>query len=341
MRIEHGGDLYGREDVLDFSVSLNPLGIPTQIKLALLEGVDSVSLLGYPDTLCRDLKSAIATKYQVDEELVICGNGASSLITLAIWAIRPKKVLLPVPIFGGYERALAPLDTELRFHILSEEQGFCLTEEFLERLYAERPKLVVLCNPCNPTGKRIEPSLLQKIIDWCKENECYLLIDECFVGFVQGKCSVRKQVKDNPYLLVLDAFTKLYGMPGIRLGFMFVSNASLREKITLLQPEWSVSGFAQLAGVLACAQTEYEQISRNYLEKERAYLQNALRDKGMQVFDTEVNFILFKGPIGLQERLLEKRILIRDCSNFRGLSQGFYRVAVRSRKENDRLLEAL
>lgn len=144
-----------------------------------------------------------------------------------------------------------------------------------------------------------------------------------------------------PNLILIRAFTKIFSIPGVRLGYLVCSDPLLLEKISMQLPEWNVSGFAQAAGFECTMQTAFVKKTAGYIEKERQFLENGLKQAGYKVFPGRTNFLLIYCEHPLYDRLLDKGILIRDCANFRGLSKGFYRIAVKSRKENEALLRAI
>ena len=142
-------------------------------------------------------------------------------------------------------------------------------------------------------------------------------------------------------LFLLKAFTKRYAMAGIRLGYGLCSNLAVLEKMQEAVQPWNVSIPAQAAGVAALEEEEYVDEARQIIGAEREFLRDGLRQLGFSVYDSRANYIFFRGPSGLVEHALKKQVLIRDCSNYRGLSEGYYRVAVRTHEENIKLLEAL
>lgn len=338
----HGGEIYGGEKVLiDFSVNINPLGLPPKAVKALKENLELLSC--YPDMKCRELREKLSEKLRLSPDWILCGNGASELFQLTAQALRPGRVLLPAPTFSGYERALRSVSSEIEYFELREEENFALPERFLEALAQGRPDMAFLCNPNNPVGNCVPDALMRSAAALCREKRIYLLVDECFLGFVEGgeRRSVIPLLRENPYLIAVNAFTKLYAMPGLRLGFLMSGNAELLEKIRRQQPEWSVSSAAQIAGAAALSEENYKKKAEELLKKERPYLKKGLEDLGFVVYPGEANYLFFRSDCPLEEALLKKGILIRSCNNYRGLGSGYFRVAVRKRHDNRRLLQAL
>lgn len=345
----HGGDIYGASlkvggPVLDFSANLNPLGMPQGIRRALVEGLDACE--HYPDPFCRELRAGIAKEEGVPGEWVLCGNGAADLIFRLSYALRPQRALMPSPTFSEYEQALRCAGCDIAFHPLKSKNRFLLQEDFLQYDLCGMD-LVVLCNPNNPTGGLIPRELLERIARRCREEKCFLLLDECFVSLTddpEGN-TLSSCLLGNPYLILLKAFTKLYAMPGIRLGYALCSNRELLGQMEACAQSWSVSAPAQLAGIQALGEKEYRRQTRELLRKERAYLLKGLKELGVTAYGGEANFILFYLPDDreLADRMLRRHgIMIRDCRNFRTLENGgYYRIAVRTRQENEQLLQAL
>ncbi len=358
----HGGEIYNSAEVrYDFSVNINPLGIPEGVLQKLR---DSLPLLKqYPDRDCTGLRQALEKFTGIPMEQILCGNGASELIEAAVRGLGARSILLTAPSFSGYLHAAKACGTQVRYHMLKREEDFALTDRYLEDL-AKHPDLAILCSPANPVGNLIDPGLLVRIAEICRRQGTWLLVDECFLGFLQdekhltmrrllvsglfsdkkaGISHKKTNVRGNERLLVLDAFTKRFAMPGIRLGYLMAADPSVLDAIHVQQAEWSVSLLAQIAGA-AALDAEYE----DYLEKARALVARerkkmaaALRSMGCRVFPGEANYIFFSCAADLYGPLLSRGILIRKCDNYEGLQEGDYRVAVRLPEENDILLQTM
>ncbi|MGN0351968.1 MAG: pyridoxal phosphate-dependent aminotransferase [Roseburia sp.] len=339
MQNGHGGDIYRNEVELDFSVNTNPYGMPQSVREALLEAVDACET--YPDITCEALKESLSRYDDLRKEWLLCGNGASELFNAIVHAVRPKKILLPVPSFSGYLRAAQVEEAEVIPYQLKEKDDFRLTEEALEELTAEID-LLFLANPNNPVGTSISVVLLEQIVEKCQKNKTIVVIDECFFPFMQQESPCKEVfLARYPNVIVVRAFTKTYAIPGVRLGYLAVSDVILLEKIEKNLSEWNLSSFAQAAGRAAAKEKEYLTETGKKIEEQRKWLQEELEKIGICVFPSEANFLLLKTEEPLYEALLEKKILIRDCSNYQGLQKGFYRIAVKREEENKRLLEEI
>lgn len=353
----HGGEQVARASeskMTDFSVNVNPLGLPEGVKSAIQNAIPDLER--YPDQSCTRLREKLAEKLRISFgmtgkghglavpfEHIICGNGASELISLVTNAISPKNALLLVPTFSGYEKALKAARTKVQYHFLKAEACFALDETIFDSIQKNKPDMIFLCSPNNPTGGLIEKPLLEQIAAQCDESGIFLVADECFLDFTEhANETMFRFVEENPHLVVLNAFTKIYAMAGIRLGYLATSNLALLHKINALRPEWNVSTLAQIAGEAALDERSYIEETRTLIKQERDYLSKELKALGFRVFPSEANFILFSTEVEkLGNFLQEREIFLRNCGNFTGLSEKFYRTAVRTHEENARLLKNL
>jgi len=346
MALIHGGDVesfirdFGSEP-LDFSANCNPLGLPESAKRAVIESLDTADR--YPDPLSRRLREALSAHLHVPAEGIFCAAGAAEVIFRLTAAVSPKKALLLAPGFAEYELALRAAGCDVLFHYLSPDNGFVLTESILPCL-TEDIDMLFLCNPNNPTARLIDPGLLLKITAVCREKGIVLVLDECFNGFLDDPDarSMRGFLPGNPQLVILGAFTKIYGMAGLRLGYCLTSDLKLVEALEQAGQPWCVSSVASAAGIAALDDTKYLDSSLKVINEERAYLINGLESCGIKAIGSSANFIFFLSPVPELGRLCRERgFLLRDCSNYRGLRKGYYRIAVRTHDENARLLEVI
>ena len=334
----HGGDVYGGDVKLDFSANTNPFGAPPGVAAA-IEGVLS-ELHRYPDPYCRGLVSAISGHEGVPKGSVLCGAGAAELIYSYCEAVRPRKAMELAPTFSEYSAALLRTGCEVVRHTLREEDGFLVTETVMDSLERERPEVLFLCDPNNPTGRLIPNGLKEEMLLFCKENGISVFADECFMDLSRGK-SLVPELGRYPRLTVLKAFTKSFGMAGIRLGYVVSADAELLSSMSRAVQPWNVSTPAQAAGIAALGETGFVEKTRLLMERERPRLIHGLEELGLMVFGSDTNFILFRGGASLGQALKERGIALRDCSNYPGLCKGFYRTAVRLPEENDMLIEAI
>lgn len=340
MEYIHGGDIYSHQNVTDYSVNLNPFGPGEEVLSAIEESLKHIG--EYPDSQSRKLRNMLAEYLQIPESFFIFGNGAAELIFLLAHAVRPKKAVLTIPSFAEYHRALASVDCECIYYPLCEEQGFLLQDSYLE-LLTEDVDIIFLCSPDNPSGAMIPKEFLLQILKRCEEKGILMVLDECFIEFLEEseKQTLIRECQTNQNLIIIQAFTKISAIPGIRLGYGITSNEKLLEKMEKNRQPWSVSGVAQAAGCAALRETKRWHDMRKWLGHERAWLEENLTRIGVRWFPSTVNYLLLKSPYPLFELLLQKQILIRDCSNYKGLKKGYYRIAVKQREENEKLLKAL
>lgn len=354
----HGGNIYGNEIEYDFSVNLNPLGPPKSVRDALAAALNHVD--EYPDPEYRELRRGLANYWQLAEEQLVPGNGASELIPGIIRTLSPKICMVTAPCYSGYETALNAAAPSCRIHRipLRAEDDFTLPENICQEIARVKPNLLILTNPNNPNGKRISANRLREITDACRAAGTVLLVDECFLALSDGdKDSLIHCIRSESLpAVVLRAFTKTFAIPGVRLGYA-VCSAPMAERIQRELPEWSLSVFAQYAGraaleaatggnvtlgTVAGGTSGYLAASVEMIAREREYLMAALESLGFRVFPSDANYILFQSrDRELQQKLLDKGILIRDCRDYHGLTAGFYRTAVRTHRENTVLLQCL
>ena len=336
----HGGDIYRNPSVLDFSANINPLGTPSSVLQAAAEGLQLIA--HYPDAHQEKLKEALSLYEEVPTDWLICGNGAAELIFLLAQALQPKKALLPAPTFAEYEQALRSVGCEICYEFLKEENGFVLQESILERL-TEDMDFFVLCNPNNPTGLLVEQGLADRILETCRTNHICLLADECFLDFVdEGEAlSFKNKLISGDKVFLLKAFTKRYAMAGLRLGYGICPDRALLDAMEFRVQPWNISTPAQMAGIAALKEEQYVRQSMDLIRKEKEYLRKELQDLGCLVYDSRANYLFFKGESDLGQKLLKEKIMIRDCSNYPGLSEGYYRIAVKLPDENRKLVETM
>ena len=337
-RYEHGGDIYGNPGVVfDFSVSTNPLGMPETARVALASRIDEFTR--YPDPECRELRAALAFHENVPVEWLLCGNGAADLIYRLCYAVKPRQALVCAPTFSEYERALEQAGCRVAHHSLSEENLFALTEDIEQRLVPGLD-ILFLCHPNNPTGRLIPEGLMERILDRARQNHVTVVVDECFLDFTDG-VSTKRYLKKTPGLIVLKAFTKIYAMAGLRLGYLMTSDTALLDSVNDAAQCWSVSVPAQIAGVAALQSADWLANTRRLVAEERGFLSEKLAVPGITVFPSDANYILLRSEQPLYAPLLEKGVLIRSCENFRGLGASYYRVGVKTRSENIYLVQEI
>ena len=326
---------------LDFSVNTNPFGVPPKMEQS---SGDFVSTFGfYPDSKCQTLRKTLSEKYSIPPEFFYCGSGADDIIYRLVFALHPKRALILEPTFEEYGRALSLTGCEISHFQLTEKQNFHLDiEHFLSAI--DRIDILFICNPNNPTGQLIKHEDIVQILKRCEKNNVICVVDECFMEMLQDwrTLSVKQESKSYPQLVVVDAFTKTYAIPGLRLGFAVTQRRELLDDMQSFGQEFNVSATAQLAGLIAISDTQYMEKTYALLEEERRWLTKRFHELGICTYPDVANFFLAKAPvIGFNELLLARGIKVRDCSNFYGLGSAYCRFAIRLHKENASLIKVL
>lgn len=345
----HGGHIkhiinHGNNGILDFSASINPLGYPENVRKVILENFDTI--LHYPDIDCASLKKYIAQKIWHHSDEIIVGNGSTELFYLIPRALKPTKGIVFQPTFSEFAEALKCSHAEVNNKILKEEDDFCFT--YQESYFDDKKvKMVFLCNPNNPTGRLVEKAVILSMVK--QHPAITFVIDEAFIDFVDEpeKYSVMHEAGTLRNLIVVRSLTKFYGVPGLRIGYL-VAHADLIIKMMGYKEPWSVNALAQCAAVTALEDKKFVSRSREFMFTERLYLFSELSGiQGLSPYKPTANYIFVRINTNdtpsslLRERLLEQGIAIRDCSNFIGLNDNYFRIAVRTREENIRLIAVL
>ncbi len=354
MKRAHGGNWAGYQkeygaEPLDFSANISPLGVPDGVRKAIMTAAEEADR--YPDPDCNALREAISRHEGVCSEQVLCGNGASDLIWRTIYAAKPRRVFVTAPCFGEYEAAAAAAGCAVVRIAL--DSSFHLPEEFLQEIN-DNQDIVILCQPNNPSGISIDPKILRKVVLRCSATGTRLLLDECFVGFLdepeqfaatcvlaQRGQSASDVLVQHPNLLILKAFTKLYALAGVRLGYLMCGDTTFLEAIQCAGQPWAVSSIAQKAGIAALQEIDYVNQLHAMIHSERTWIYNELKRIGLLTLRGEANFLLFRAAKPLDAALRAHGILLRGCGDYAGLDECWHRVAVRTHAENKRLIAAL
>ncbi len=343
--MKHGGDIYRNKIRLDFSVNLNPLGPPAEVLAAVKASLEKAGC--YPDPRQDEIRNAIAEALKIDSSCVYAGNGASELLMAAVRAVNPRKALLFEPGYSGYRHVLDAAGCRMKHQMLREETGFCITHDDLKALEKDTD-IGFICDPINPSGKNIAEDVLYEALDRAEQNDTKVILDESFYP-MSDKAAERHAERSGGILqrygnvFIVRSHTKMLAVPGIRIGYVLSSPSNINKIIQNL-PEWnlSVTGeSAVAAGIKKAADRDYILRTVEAVKKERDYLSRMLKALGLFVYESNTCYILFRGPAGLYGKLLECGILIRDCSDYAGLAQGYYRIAVKNHSDNEILIRNL
>ncbi|MFA5354331.1 MAG: threonine-phosphate decarboxylase CobD [Thermodesulfovibrionales bacterium] len=341
----HGGNIYkaaellgvDEREILDFSASINPLGIPESVRTAIEKCL--ISIDSYPDPDIIRLTERIAAFHNISPDSILCGNGSTELIYLIPRAMRPGKVLITAPTFSEYERACWLAGAEVTRYKLNSEDNFDVdADSFIAAMKSSGAEMVFLCTPNNPTGRLVSRRDVLQIAEAAHELQCLLIVDEAFMDFIPHE-SVIDAVKVNPFLIVLRSMTKFYAIPGLRLGYG-VFNREIVDQIRVSREPWTVSTLAQIAGIAALNDNAYRDETICTMKEEKAFMEQGLTGMGLACIPSAVNYYLMRieGSKDLVMKLRGKGILIRDCSSFAGLDESYIRIAVKSRTNNTTLL---
>jgi L-threonine-O-3-phosphate decarboxylase len=351
----HGGEIldaagksgFKREEILDFSSSVNPLG-PS--KKALKAAKNSFKEIpAYPDSNSNELRQAIADHFDgLSKNNVIVGNGSTELMYLFAETFMKKgdTAVIPAPTFGEYESAVRKTGETPKFVKL--DKNFNVEADVFAREMAGA-KIVFLCNPNNPTSILIPTETLKGIIEEALAQDSLVFLDEDFLEFVENEqaLSMINKIKAYPNLFILRSFTKIFGLTGLRVGYGIASEEIINVLLCAKIP-WNVNCLAQAAAVVALKDEEHLRVTRELIKNEKAFLSTELEKiKSFKVFPPDANFFFIDirksglTATELKNKLLRQGILIRDCTSFRELDPYYIRVAVKTREENGRLIEAL
>jgi len=345
MKPAHGGNIYDFDgEVLDFSSNINPLGPPPQVK-EMLRG-SSALMEKYPDIKYRRLRAGLAEWEGVSPGQILVGNGAGELIYLLAELFRGRKAVLPVPTFSEYQAALESRNCQVKLVRRREEDDFELPLSRLrQEIKEEEAAGTFICRPNNPDGSLLTRRRLKPLLS---ETE-YLISDESFLEYLgpDNRESLLVYLEEFPGLVVLRSLTKFYALPGLRLGYLIASRR-LVDKIADCQPPWPVNALAAAAGRLIPDCSDYQRKSLQKFRQAKGIFQEGLEKlPGVKVYPGQANFFLCHlsvsqaGVAELQESLVDRGFLIRNCASFAGLNEQYFRVAVRSQQDNEKLLSAL
>ncbi|KON85713.1 histidinol phosphate aminotransferase [Sporosarcina globispora] len=328
-------------DRIDFSANINPLGPPRELKDKW--GNLFQYITDYPDPHAAFLKSKLAAEEGIKETQILVGNGGAELITLIGRMIAGKSVLIIQPAFSEYEEACRVNNCTVYYHQLEPEDWGLNVEALSEKLkFAD---VLFFCNPNNPTGVFYPLSIVEELIKKCRIHNCLLIMDEAFYDFVEGYQSIVPFIGRDSNVVVLRSMTKMFSIPGLRLGYMMASER-LIERAASLKPHWSVNALALKAGEWCLNSNEHVRLTKNLIRQERERLVQFYRNLDFEVSPSSVNFYVLRDSsldvqLPLFQFLLEKGIIPRHTMNFPGLEGRWLRFAIKGPKDNDRLMEAM
>lgn len=348
---DHGGNVFdiarhlgvSPEELVDFSASINPLGLSAMVKKAIICSLDS--LVHYPDSSHKELKQALAAHHELAPDNIVVANGSTELIYNLPVMLHGSKALIISPSFSEYVRALSQQHWDAQHFILKPEDNFSIDLDALKHKLAEGFEALYLCNPANPGGTLYPLRVIEQVYSLCIESGTFLVLDEAFMDFCE-ECSAKRFMVKGDNGIVLRSMTKFFGIPGLRLGYALASS-TLAVHLDAMGGPWSVNTLALAAGVAALHDVEHNHQTIDYIRRERRSLFEKLSEfKYLKVFPSSTNYLLLQITNGMssmevRDRLMHQRILVRNCATFMGLNSQFIRVAIRTTEENERLLKAL
>jgi len=347
---DHGGRIFAMarglglapEQIMDFSASINPLGPPAAVRQVLADAYDL--LIHYPDNDATELTAALAGYHGLAAAEICVANGSTELICLLPRLIKGgRRVLIIAPPFSEYARSFAGNGWEVEYFDLLPGDGFSLPLAPLAERLAGGFDLLVLANPGNPTGRLYQLGQVEEVLRLCRKQGTFLVLDEAFMDFCEEESAKKVVIAGGG--LILRSMTKFFAIPGLRLGYAIAAPEVIAAIAAIKEP-WSVNTLAQIAGVAALSDPDYCIQTRELINAERAWLSESLGGfPGLKVFPSAANYLLVASErlpaVTIAGQLQQQGILIRDCANFRGLGEGYFRVAVKGWVENEKLRHAL
>lgn len=340
---KHGGYNGNGDHLIDYSINVNPFELPNEVINSMYEGIKNIHL--YPEVGGRKAIEKLSLNINVNVENLIIGNGATELIYLFARSFKFKQVLIAEPTFSEYRRAFELAGSKVERIVLIDDH-YCFDEKKIELAITKKDlDCIVICSPNNPTGKIINYEKLIYFLKLAQENKTWLFIDESFLDFTEEKSLLN--VENTDYLFVLKSMTKIFGLPGIRMGYAFASKLCIKKMFHYKEP-WTLNAVALNLFSNLDKLNDFGKTTRKYIQQEKLKVQNQLINWDFfDVIESKTNFILCKmrsvefNALQLQEELLKKGYYIRTCEEFMGLDNQYIRFAIRSSDENIQLLNAI
>lgn len=352
----HGSDIeeiekyYGipKDELIGFGANVNPLGLSENIKSQIAEHLDMITT--YPDRNYTSLRAAIGRYCATNTENIVVGNGSTELISLLIQHVNPKKALLLGPTYSEYERELALSGGQMVYYDLTPENEFQVDlDSFVEQL-DENIDLLILCNPNNPTSTAITTETMRCILEHCKKQHIFVMVDETYIEFAPDISQFASVPLVNEFdnLMIIRGVSKFFAAPGLRLGYGITSNQGFRDLLHTHQNPWSLNSIGAFAGEKMMQDQAYISATRSLIHSERNRMYNALQEiPELYTFKPVANFFLVRilkqgvTSFDVFDYLVRKKLMIRDCSSFKNLEGEYIRFCIMSPEDNTRLLDGL
>ena len=353
----HGGNVWEISEkydipidqLIDFSISTNPLGAPETALQAIRRHLSLIK--HYPDPDHEWLLEALAKSVDVNANNVVVSNGSTELIYLfsEVFLGEGYEAVIPVPSFSEYKAAIERVGGNIVFLKCDPAKNFQLNVEEIERTISEKTRIIFLCNPNSPTGCLYEKGDVLQVVRLAAEKDVLVFFDEDYIDFVDDdkRYSMAEYVNDYNNLFVLRSLTKFYGLAGVRVGFG-IGAPDMADVLRKVKMPWSVNSLAMVATEAAVRDVDFIKSSRRLVSESRKEMVEMFKDiPWLKLYPSETNFLLIeivKGKLTsaqLREELARKGFLIRDCQDFDGLNNKFFRVTVRRPEENRKLVEQI
>jgi len=353
----HGGDVWKISEkfriplnqVIDFSVPINPLGASKKVLQSIRQHLNLIK--NYPDPNHEWLIETLSNYVGVESNNVIVGNGSTELIYLftEVFVESGHEAVIPIPTFGEYKVATMRVGGKPLFLRCDPAKNFRLDFEKLEKAISKKTRIIFFCNPNSPTGILYEKDDILRVVRLAAEKNVLVFLDEDYVDFVDDakRYSMAEYVTRYDNLFILRSLTKFFALAGLRIGFGIASPDVVRALRRAKMP-WSVNSLAMFAATEAVKDDDFIKRSRLLISRSKRHMQKMLEEiPWLRVYPSEANFFLVEITEGhltstqLKDQLSRKGLLIRDCSDFDGLSNRFFRVSVNKPEENKKLIEHL
>lgn len=332
------------KDVIDFSANIHPFGPPSWMKQVFVNSFDLISR--YPDPAYTEVTKNLARFDAVHQNEVLVTNGGAEAIFLTAKFFEGKKALIVQPTFSEYERACRHYHVDVQHVFLHKKDDFQLPlDEIIDRL--SLVDVIYLCRPNNPTGTVVKETEIRMILNHAKETGTFLVVDEAFVDFLAEKnASLVPLLQEYRQLILLRSLTKMYAIPGLRVGYM-LANREVIQSIKQWQIPWSVNAFAAAMIPAIVDDQTFVAESQRFICRELTRISHRLAEMNFYMSPSSVNFYLLRdrekpdATAELFEFLLNHGILARHTDNFKQLNGEYLRFAVRSEQDNDLLMDTL
>lgn len=340
---KHGGYQGENKEMLDFSVNINPLGIPAGVREKLLAGIDE--LVKYPEITGVSAIAKIADDLAVRPENIILGNGAIELIYLFARSMGSGKALIIQPTFNEYERALKLYGWDVVPYVLKEGENFSINlEDLMAMIRDEKPQAVFLCNPNNPTGRVYTQEFIREMLEHSAPEISWFL-DESFMDFSEESSSLALVKEAKRSVFILKSLTKFYALPGLRIGYG-VGVAPIIGKMEGFKEPWTINALGLMAASAVYDEKDYANRTKTYIQAERRRVFEALSQiNSLKVYPSGTDFHLcrlLKGTVAeLQIGLEKEGMSLRTCEDFIGLDDTYFRIAIKKEADNTKLLTFL